>query len=183
METSAVNIHAELIEKCKHCDQTAQYEVYRLYSKAMFNTAMRITGNREDAEDVLQESFVNAFRKITSYRGEASFGAWLKQIVVNKAITQLKKGQQAMMISEDIGDDHAYEPFNEDTPFSVETIKAAVAQLPAGFRSVLTLYLFEGYDHGEIGEILGISESTSKTQFKRAKERVQSILRKEVKYG
>lgn len=161
----------------------AQCELYRLYAKAMFNTAMRITGNREDAEDVLQESFVSAFRNLSGYRGEASFGAWLKRIVVNRSITLLKRNQKALELSGNEEEEWVTPPDPEDQQLSIDAVRSAVAQLPAGFRSVLTLYLFEGYDHGEISEILEISESTSKTQYKRAKDKLKMLLKNEVNYG
>ncbi len=85
MEISHKNIHAEIIDRCIKGDQKAFYEIYNLYAKAMFNICIRIIGNQEVAEDVLQEAFVNAFKNIRSYQGKAAFGAWLKKIVVNKA--------------------------------------------------------------------------------------------------
>lgn len=183
MEASVVNIHSEIIDRCRLGDEAAQYQLYQLYSKAMFNTALRICGSREDAEDVLQESFLSAFKHIGSYRADAAFGAWLKRIVVNKSLSSLKKqSREAMMIEE------AEEPAVDDVDFEnvqleVEHVKRAMMELPAGFRSVLSLYLFEGYDHQEISGILQISESTSKTQYKRAKEKLRKLLENEVKYG
>lgn len=153
----------------------------------MFNTAVRITASHEDAEDVLQEAFINAFRNLSSYREEASFGSWLKRIVINKAISHLRKSRAAaeegLVMTNETEAAISAEDEPGQTELSVERVKAAVNELPAGFRSVLTLYLFEGYDHKEISEILNISESTSKTQYKRAKEKLKSILKKEVKYG
>lgn len=183
MEKSIVNIHEDLVARCRNEDQIAQYEIYKLYSRAMYNTALRITANHEDAEDVLQEAFINAFRNMSSYRGEAPFGAWLKRIVINKAITQLKKARKELMIISEAEVESPENVFDENEEYSVDAIKAAVNQLPNGFRSVLTLYLFEGYDHKEIAEILNIAESTSKTQYKRAKDKLKEILKKEVKYG
>src|SRR6476661_5445713 len=86
-----VNIHADLIERCKLGDRSAHYQLYKLYSKAMFNVAYRIIGREEDAEDALQEAFISGFRNLESYRGDAAFGAWIKRIVVNKAINIVKK--------------------------------------------------------------------------------------------
>lgn len=187
MEKPLVNIHADLIDRCRKGDTVAQYEIYKLYSKAMFNTALRISGSHHDAEDVLQEAFISAFRNLSAYRGEASFGSWLKRIVINKAITHLKRSRMDMQpeIEQVSEQQEPVEEFveSEDERFSVEAIKHAVGLLPPGFRSVLTLYLFEGYDHQEIAAIMNISESTSKTQYKRAKEKLKSLLIKEVKYG
>ncbi len=152
----------------------------------MLNTAFRIVGTRADAEDVLQESFVSAFKNIDSYREEAAFGAWLKRVVVNRALTHLRNMQRQLFFSEVeeepmIVDD---DPLDEvSMELEVANVKEAVLNLPDGFRSVLTLYLFEGYDHKEISEILNISESTSKTQYKRAKDKLKELLKSKMSYG
>lgn len=150
----------------------------------MLNTAFRIIGVVEDAEDVLQESFVSAFKNLHSYREEASFGAWLKRIVVNRALTLAAKNQKDMFIPE-IEEDVPEETSKDEIELklSVEKIKQALEELAPGFKSVLSLYLFEGFDHKEIAEILNISESTSKSQYKRAKDKLKEILKSEVKYG
>ncbi|MAE84567.1 MAG: RNA polymerase [Flammeovirgaceae bacterium] len=184
MENSTINIHAELIARCRDRDQIAQYEIYQLYSKAMFNTALRICALQEEAEDVLQESFLSAFRNIDSYREDATFGAWLKRIVVNKAITSLRKSQKEALMIEEVEEYQSLENSSVNiSELSVDRVKYAMMDLPKGFRSVLSLYLFEGYDHKEISEILGITESTSKSQYKRAKDKLKQILQKEVNYG
>lgn len=150
----------------------------------MLNTAYRIVGVVEDAEDVLQESFINAFKSIHSYREEASFGAWLKRIVINKALTAATKKQNEILIPEMENDIEDEIPYNDsEIRLSVEKVKEAVKELPNGFRNVLTLYLFEGFDHKEIAEILNISESTSKTQYKRAKDKLKELIKSEIKYG
>ena len=151
----------------------------------MYNTALRITGEQEDAEDVLQEAFVSAFQNLESYRADAAFGAWLKRIVINKALNLVQKSKKdLMMVSESETEAEFEEPITESEPaYSVETIKKAINELPTGFRTVLSLYLFEGYDHKEISQIMNITESTSKTQYKRAKEKLKLILNKEVNYG
>ena len=144
----------------------------------MYNVGFRITGNEDDASDVLQESFISAFRNLDSYRGDASFGSWLKRIVVNKAINVLhKRKEERLPESEhwDVAEEEAPTSYGEGL-LSVERVKQAIAQLPDGYRSVLSLYLMEGYDHQEIGEIMGISESTSKSQLNRAKSKLREIL-------
>jgi RNA polymerase sigma factor (sigma-70 family) len=175
------NIHEELINRCLAGDQEAHYKLYKLYSRAMYNVGYRITGNEEDAEDVLQESFVSAFRNLSSYRADASFGSWIKRIVVNKAINVLKKRKFEMM-PEDREIDFAEESDPEEylPMLSVERVKQAIEQLPDGYRSVLSLYLLEGYDHQEISEIMGISESTSKSQLNRAKNKLKELLTTEM---
>ena len=162
----------------------AQYELYKLYNKAMYNTALRIVGNQEEAEDVLQEAFLAAFRMLSSYRGEASFGAWLKRIVVNKSINKVKKQNPMQSVTEDgeIGEYYEW-PEEGNNEIDVSAIREGINQLPTGFRSVLSLYLLEGYDHTEIAEILGISVSTSKSQFNRAKKKLREIVERKVNYG
>lgn len=176
MEQQPVHIHQHLIEGARAGDRQAHYELYRLYSRAMYNTAFRIVQSAAEAEDVLQESFVNAFRNLHYYRGDSPFGSWLKRIVINKAITQLKRRRWERLPEHDgwdVPDPVETEP---EFPFSVEAVKAAIQELPEGYRVVLSLYLIEGYDHGEIAEILGISESTSKSQFNRSKKRLRELL-------
>lgn len=150
----------------------------------MFNTALRITGEHNDAEDVLQEAFISAFRNLESYREDASFGAWLKRIVINKALNQVQKTKKDLMLSDQVEAEEEAVWHEETEPtYTVDNVKQAMNALPSGFRTVLTLYLFEGYDHKEISEILGISESTSKSQYKRAKDKLKLILKQEVNYG
>lgn len=145
----------------------------------MYNVGYRIVNNTEEAQDVLQEAFISAFRNLEFYRGEATFGAWLKRIVVHKAINYLKKRKLERFPDDERFDvkqeDEAEE---EDFPFSVETVRSAIQRLPDGYRAVLSLYLLEGYDHGEIAEILGITESTSKSQFNRSKKKLRELLEK-----
>jgi RNA polymerase sigma-70 factor (ECF subfamily) len=143
----------------------------------MYNVGYRIVHDEAEAEDVLQEAFISAFRNLSRYRGDATFGAWLKRIVVNKAINAVNK-RRMERFPEHAEVDVMEEETDEmvDFPFTVEKVKWAIGQLPDGYRMVLTLYLLEGYDHAEIAEILGISESTSKSQFNRSKKKLKEIL-------
>jgi RNA polymerase sigma-70 factor (ECF subfamily) len=171
------NIHDELIERCRNGDPWAFKRLYDLYSKAMFNTAFRITGNDDDAGDVLQEAFISAFHNLDRYRQDATFGSWLKRIVINKAINHIRK-RRTVPLPENEESDIPDEPqieieADEDT---VKRIREAIEQLPDGYRTVLTLYLLEGYDHQEISEIMGITVSTSKSQLNRAKAKLKEIL-------
>lgn len=151
----------------------------------MFNTAYRITGNDMDAEDVLQESFVNAFRNLRSYKGTAAFGSWLKRIVVNNAINLVKKRRLDFESVDDRPDVDMLTDKIEDSDFSYEVnlVKEGIAKLPDGYRVVITLYLLEGFDHKEIAEVLGVTESTSKSQYNRAKKKLREILKNELKYA
>jgi RNA polymerase sigma factor (sigma-70 family) len=176
-----VSIHHDIIERCRAGDQQAHYRLYALYSKAMYNVGYRITGNEEDAEDVLQESFISAFRNLDRYRGDAPFGSWLKRIVVNKAINCVKKKRPEHLPDDDRFDVAAPEEEEVYLPgLTVDRVKKAIGLLPDGYRSVLSLYLLEGYDHQEIAEIMGITESTSKSQLNRSKRRLKELLTEKV---
>lgn len=170
-------MHDELIARCKAGDQDAHRQLYKLYSRAMYNVGLRITRSEEEAEDVLQEAFINAFRNIDSYRGDASFGAWLKRIVVNKAINAVSRKKHDPIPDDDrwdVAEEEAQAEYGDG--LTVDRVKRCIDELPDGYRTVLSLYLLEGYDHQEIGEIMGISESTSKSQLNRAKSRLRELL-------
>ncbi len=179
--TAYLDINAPLVERCRLHDRVAQAEIYRRYSKAMFNAALRIVGDYAEAEDVLQEAFVSAFRELSSYKGESSFGAWLKRIVVNKSINCLRQRRLALV---PLGEQH-HETAAETASHSADdeaemhyradVLRRCIQELPEGYRVVLTLYLLEGYDHLEIAGILGISESTSKSQYSRARVRLREL--------
>jgi RNA polymerase sigma factor (sigma-70 family) len=169
-----VYTHAPLIEECRNGNRKAQFRLYKLYSKAMFNLAHRILNNREDAEDILQETFVDCFRNLDSFRFESTFGSWLKKILVNKSINQMKKKRIELTFPEDLPN-IAYEE-EEEISYDTGKIFSGIEMLPDGYRIILTLYLLEGYDHSEISQILNVSESTSKSQYSRAKEKLRTIL-------
>jgi len=169
-----VYIHAPLIEECRKGNSKAQFRLYDQYSKAMYNLAYRILNNREDAEDILQETFIECFKNLGSFRFESTFGAWLKRILINKCINQLKKKKIDLTLLDTL-------PVNiyEEEPevvYDTGKIFKGIGMLPDGYRVILTLYLLEGYDHSEISQILGISESTSKSQYSRAKEKLRNML-------
>lgn len=178
MEAQAVHIHDDLVARCRAGDREAFYRIYKLYSRAMYNTGYRIVNDKDEAEDVLQEAFISAFNSLDTYRGDSTFGAWLKRIVINKAISQLNKRKTERIPEDDRWDvkEEVVVDELEGYPFTVEKVRAAIEALPDGYRSVLSLYLLEGYDHAEIGEILGVTESTSKSQFNRAKKKLKEIL-------
>ena len=172
--------HLDLVEACKKGDQKAQFELYRLYNTAMYNTCLRIVGDSDDAEDVMQEAFLKAFTKLDSYRGEVSIGAWLKRIMINKALDflRLKKEQLSLEDAGEVGE-IADEPDNSaDVVYKAEAIKKAIYDLPEGYRIVLSLILLEGYDHEEVSGILNISNATSRTQFHRAKKKLIELLKR-----
>jgi len=176
--------YEELIGKCRKGDRIAQFELYRLYFKAMYNAALRIVSQPAEAEDIMQEAFLSAFRKIETYKGDVSFGAWLKKIVINKSIDALR--QRKLRFEEITGQEPDAEPelaldFEEDDKMQgermVTQIKDAISKLPQGYRVVLTLALIEGYDHEEIAQVLSISESTSRSQLVRARKKLITIIK------
>ncbi|MEM0998327.1 MAG: RNA polymerase sigma factor [Bacteroidota bacterium] len=179
MAQRKLNHHEQLISGLRNRNRDAQFEIYHLYNVAMFNTSLRIVKDRAEAEDVLQEAFLAAFTKIDHYKGDSTFGAWLKRIVVNKSINAIQK-RKATLVSvdehplEDVGEREAADP---NSPlWNVEQIMQAVDQLPDGYRIVFSLYLLEGYDHREIAQILNITEGGSKSQYNRAKKKLREIL-------
>ncbi len=172
------DIHREIVEQSKVGNSRAQYQLYQLYAKAMYNICYRMMNNHSEAEDMLQEAFCEAFTRLDSFRYESSFGAWLKRIVINKCINSLKKKKAELVYTDSL---HNYEGHDnkeeeEHVALDVQKIKQSIAKLPDGYRIIFSLYLLEGYDHVEISEILGISESTSKSQYMRAKRKVKELL-------
>ena len=181
VEAAFRNIHQNLIDGCKNGDQKAQFQIYKLYYKAMFNTSLRIVSDTMEAEDIMQEAFLSAFEKIETYSGTVSFGAWLKKIVINRSLDAVSR-QKA--IFEDI--DTHYElqeesDYDTDNKMELEEkmqeVKSAINNLPDGYRIILSLYLLEGYDHDEIAEILNITSSTSRSQLSRAKQKLLNELK------
>ncbi len=175
----AAFIHKDLIDDSKRGSDRARFQLYQLYSKAMFNVCFRMMNSREDAEDMLQEVFLQAFMKLDHFRYESSFGTWIKTIAIRSCINAIKKRKLDLMYCEEVYDQVLPEEQSENSELSVDKVLKAMEKLPEGGRIVFSLYLLEGYDHGEISQIMGITESTSKSQYMRAKRRVQDILNNE----
>lgn len=159
-------------------DRIAQNELYKLYVNAMYNICRRMLCDPEEAKDVLQDSFVDAFSRIKSLKNEITFSAWLKRIVVNNCINYLKKKRLATIkwdeTIEKPEENSEYE--NDFRKEEIQKVLKAVDQISEGCRVVLNLYIFEGYDHKEIGQILNISESASKAQYSKAKAKIRKLL-------
>ena len=171
------NIHREIVEACKKGDRQAQFELYRLYSRAMYNICLRMLKNEMDAEDLLQNSFVDIYTKLHTFRYQSTIGAWIKRIVVNNCINFLKKKRlQFEELDERFANQREEQDDLYQPTYCVETINRAIYKLPDGYRVVFSLYMMEGYDHKEIGEILNISEATSKSQYSRAKKKLRELL-------
>lgn len=146
----------------------------------MYNVALRMLRNAADAEDVLQNAFVEVFTRLDTFRHESTIGAWIKRIVVNQCINFMKKRKPDLVPAEerwpDTPDTTDTSDEDETRALSVEKINQALTLLPDGYRVVFSLYLMEGYDHQEIAGILNISEATSKSQYSRAKTKIRTIL-------
>ncbi|WP_207428492.1 RNA polymerase sigma factor [Pedobacter sp. SYSU D00535] len=185
LEAVYVDQHYSLVVECKKGNRKAHFELYKLYSKAMYNVAVRILNDEDEAADVLQESFLDAFTRIGEFRQESTFGLWIKQIVINKSISQLRKRRfEFINVDEANLEELAEEDCVDEAELQlqVEQIRKAIQLLPDGYRIVLSLYLLEGYDHEEISHILKISENTSRTQLLRAKRKLIESLKKERSY-
>jgi RNA polymerase sigma factor (sigma-70 family) len=165
-----------IIERCKKGDSKAQTELYSRYYRGMYNVSLRILNHTAEAEDAMQEAFIAAFKQMDTFKGEVNFGGWLKKIVVNRSIDQLRKRKNftndLSVLSHQI-DEPTGQYEDEVTP---ELIKKAIKGLADNYRIVLSLFLLEGYDHDEIAEILKISNGSSRIIYHRAKEKLKLLL-------
>jgi len=171
-----INLQDKLVAQCLRGDAKAQHMLYGQYSKAMYNVCLRMVRNRMDAEDVLQNAFVEVFRGLNSFKGNSTLGAWIKRIVINNSIDHMKKRK---IYFEEIDDRIELKEEDEHstvTQYDVSLVKHNITLLPDGYRVVFSLYLLEGYDHKEIADILGITEATSKSQYSRAKKKLKEMI-------
>ncbi|MDE3741244.1 RNA polymerase sigma factor [Maribacter polysaccharolyticus] len=173
---SQVREHTDtLILLCLEGNQSAQMEIYNRYYKAMYNTALRIVKDSAEAEDIMQESFLKAFTKLHTFKGEVTFGSWLKRIVINNSIYHYRKHQKKNEVALDgvlykvedndgVASDHVF------TELKAQKVMETMKRLKDNYRLSLTLYLIEGYDYEEISEIMNISYANCRTMISRAKE-------------
>ena len=169
---------ADWIEGAKQGDRKSQKAIYDRLSAKMFAVCLRYMGDRDLAEDILQDGFVTLFSKLDSYSGAGSFEGWARKIFVNTALMSLRK-KDALKNSEDV--DAAWN-ISSDDPSALQKIGyneliKMIAALPPGFRTVFNMYVLEGYSHKEIAEALGISETTSRSQLQRARTLLQSKIK------
>ena len=170
----------DIIENCRNNDRKAQLQLYNAYCDGMYVVAQRFVKDSMEAEDIVQESFIKAFMRLDQFKGEVTFGAWLKRIVINKCIDTLKaRKQQLTELQEvhlkvvDTSDEDEW--FVEDA-ITADEVKNAINGLPDKYKYVLMLYLIEGYDHGEIAQILSITQVASRTQLSRGREKLKQLL-------
>lgn len=178
LETSLQDFQEKLVDECLAGSRKAQHHFYQQYARSMYNVSVRIVNDQEVAEDILQESFIDAFNRLAEFRRESTVGAWLKRIVVNNSINWLRKQRISWVAIEDHTEQlpEEDEPDWKDIELQVGQVKKAMEQLPEGYRIVLSLYLFEGYDHEEIAQVLNIQEATSRSQYLRGKRKLLKII-------
>lgn len=167
----------QLLEGCKTGDTKAQFAIYKLYYKAMYNTAFRILNDSFEAEDVMQESFLSAFTKLDSFSGRVTFGSWLKKIVINNSITALKKYHKFETVPlEKVAISAIEEDCSNYSELDVSAVLNKLATLKNNYKVALTLNLIEGYDCEEIAQIMDISYENTRTTISRAKNKLRQLL-------
>lgn len=171
----------ELAARCRAGDVDAFEELYRQHAKRLFNLVFRMTGCAEDAEDLLQEVFLQAHRTLAGFRGESTLGTWLYRLTMNHCLDHLR-GRRARMArsTESLDADHAFEPASHTpivpTAVSRVDLERAIAGLADGYRAAFLLHDVEGFEHREVAKILGVSEGTSKSQVHKARMKLRAML-------
>ena len=177
MEAS-LTFQIDLVERCKANDRKAQMRLYKMYCEGMYCVAMRFLKNEDDAEDVLQEAFIKAFQKLDQFKGEVSFGAWLKRIVINKCLDYIKSSKiQYTEIRENTLHVVEDDDWTVEEDLSIDEVMNAMEKLPDKYKYVVQLFLIEGYDHQEISQILEIREVTCRTRLLRGKGYLKELLK------
>ncbi len=174
----AETLDLKLIESCIKGDRASQKALYDRLAPRMFPLCMRYVGDRIQAEDILQDGFITLFMRLDSYKGDGSFEGWARKIFVTTALMSLRK-KDALKISDELD---TVRGMKDDLPsqgqnLGYKELLKLVMELPAGFRTVFNLYAIEGYSHKEIGEMLGITETTSRTQLSRARVLLQNKIK------
>jgi len=180
------NLHiSQLIIRCKKADKSAQFELYKRYYKAMYNTAFRILNNSFEAEDIMQESFLNAYTKLGAFKADykddnigVKFGAWLKRIIINKSLTHLKKMNKYDLVPlENVKEISSIEDEKDYSKFKVKALINAMQLLKENYKVVLTLHFIEGYDYQEIAQITNTTYQNVRVQVFRAKKKLKENLK------
>lgn len=171
----------ELIEACVKGDRVAQRNLYDLFSRRMYVVCLRYTKSQQEAEDVLQDSFIKVFKNLKGYRGDSRLDYWIKRIVINTALnSQRKKLYMYPMVDiDDVKND--FDHSKALSNFQMEELLKMIKELPTGCQTVFNLFAIEGYSHREIAEMLEVSEGTSKSQFARARKLLQNKIAEEDK--
>jgi RNA polymerase sigma factor (sigma-70 family) len=180
MQTVILMDNYKLVKQCMKGDRKAQLMLYEQFAEAMLAVCYRYTKSRQDAEDVLQEGFVKVFTRMHQFKFDGELAGWIRRIMVNTAINYLKKNSKYQ--SEMVFTDAVMHPVSTDEPevrMNAKEIAALIRQLPTGYQTIFNLYAVEGYSHGEIAEMMGINEGTSRSQYSRARSLLITWMNKE----
>jgi RNA polymerase sigma-70 factor, ECF subfamily len=179
MTVNAGTTDAELVARCQAGETDAFETLYRHHAARIYSLACRMAGSPEDGEDLLQEIFLQAYRKLGGFKGEAALGTWLYRLAVNHCLDYVRSRQARMnKLTETLDADTSFEPLaRRDTPIARLDLERALERLPDGCREAFVLHDIEGLDHKEVGDVLGIAEGTSKSQVFKARARLRALLR------
>ncbi len=167
--------YQELIGKCRKGEATAQKQLYDRLAPVMFALCLRYCGNTEDAQDAMQDGFIRMFQYLDKYNELGSFEGWVRRIMVNSSLTTLKKAKKRRTQPEVHMERLSYKT-NIISDMSADELMGLVQRLPSGYRTVFNMYVIEGYSHKEIGELLGIQESTSRSQLLKSRKMMRTLI-------
>lgn len=178
----------QLAEACRKGDKRAQARLYETYGKQMMAVCIRYARDTDEAQDLFQDGFIKVFRKIGMYDGKGPLGAWIRRTIANNALDYLRKHKREMQQVSSYKEAYLHEqddvihPFNEEVKMpDRDRLMELIGQMPHGYRTVFSMYAVEEYSHKEIAEALGITESTSKTQYRKAKGYLRNLINNELK--
>lgn len=169
---------SDLITGCINGERRMQEELYKRFSSKMYAVCLRYASNADEAQDILQDGFIKVFKKLDSYRGDGSFEGWVRRIFVNTAIEYFRRKKYLQPVTEKEENTIEGKYVSALDELAEKDILELITQLSPGYRTVFNMYVVEGYSHKEIGDMLGISERTSKSQLSRAKTILQDLVRK-----
>ena len=171
---------AELVSRCRNGDVGAFEVLYRQHAPRLYSLASRMAGSVDEGEDLLQEIFLQAYRKLGSFKGDAALGTWLYRLAINHCLDFVRSRQaKNTKVTETLDDESSFEPAApRETPIARLDLERAIASLPEGCRAAFVLHDVEGFDHREVGHILGIAEGTSKSQVFKARMKLRALLRR-----
>jgi len=175
MQVETISNEEKIIKGCKRGERKAQRQLYELYASAMYSVCMQYIAEKESARDALQDGFIKVFSKIDTYNGSGSLGGWIRKVFVNTCIEYLRK-KDALKMSLSIDDvQYALEDNSTDAlqQISADELFGYISELPDGYRTVFNLYVLEGMNHYEISQMFHITESTSRSQYNRARKALQ----------
>jgi RNA polymerase sigma-70 factor (ECF subfamily) len=169
----------DLVARCQAGDVEAFGTLYRSHAPRIYALASRMAGSPDEGEDLLQEIFLQAFRKLGSFKGEAAIGTWLYRLALNHCLDFVRSKQAKMeKVTDTLDAEGSIEPVaRRDTPIARMDLERAIERLPAGCREAFVLHDVEGFDHKEVGDVLGIAEGTSKSQVFKARMKLRAYLR------